>query len=262
MKIKIQSDFRDCYDHAFCGSHETPDAIFQRQSRGGMNRQEMFSAFDRVGLMTPRHGLVRDLVPALQAEYSRSPKKLLDIVQVVVHLDEQAHAGEGKLALSMDEALSLYPGAFAVEFLPTIIGNDALLQKARELFHLPIPNESSTVKWVGGTSFRHLRIGRRMFRLRYTSQDDWRSNCGENVQIDFLCDAGIIGGRGDGPGLSEQLFFDLSPMVAVDYLLVSMNMYAIDLNVAPGLRDTGVERILRPADVLHEVESWFERKRA
>ncbi|MDX5935632.1 hypothetical protein SIL73_13125 [Acidithiobacillus thiooxidans] len=223
MKIKIKSDFRDYYDHAFCGSYETPDAVFQRQSTGGMSRSAMFAAFELAGLLTPRHGLVRDLVPALKAEYANYPKELWQMMQVVVHIDEQAHAGDGKVALSFDAAETQYPAAFAVEFLPTVAG-------------------------VGAISYRHLRVGKRMFWLRYTSLDDWRANCGD-VQIEFMCEA--------GSATPDTPFFDLSPMVAVDFLRIGNRMYAIDLNIAPGLRGTGIEKIMRSSAVLQAVDAWF-----
>lgn len=223
MKIKIKSDFRDYYDHAFCGSYETPDVMFERNSTGGMSRSAMFTAFTSAGLLTPRHGLVRDLVPALRAEYANCPKELWQIMQAVVHLDEQAHAGDGKMALSFDAAETQYPAAFAVEFLPTVAG-------------------------VGAISYRHLRVGKKMFWLRYTSHDDWCSNCGD-VQIEFMCEA--------GSATPDTPFFDLSPMVAVDFLRIGNQMYAIDLNIAPGLRGAGMEKIMQPSDVLHEVDSWF-----
>ena len=89
-RIRIQSDFRDYYDHAFCGSHETPDAIFQRHSRGGMNRQEMFAALEAAGLLVPRHGLVRDLVPTLKAEYEKYPPQVF-----AAHADRRASRRTG-----------------------------------------------------------------------------------------------------------------------------------------------------------------------
>lgn len=223
MKIRINSDFRDYYDHAFCGSYEKPDVTFERNSTGGISRSAMFAALESAGLLTPRHGLVRDLIPGLRTGASNLPQAFVEDLQVVVHLDEQAHAGEGKVLLRLAEAETKHPDAFAAEYLPTVAGS-------------------------GSISYRHLRVGSRMFWLRYTSQDDWRSNCGD-VQIEFLCEAGRV-----TPKVS---FFDLSPVVAVDFILIGRKMYAIDLNVAPGLRDTGIEKILRPSDVLQEVDSWF-----
>lgn len=228
MKIKIKSDFRDYYDHAFCGSYEKPDAVFQRQSKGGMSRSAMFAAFELAGLLTPRHGMVRDLVPALKAEYANYPKALWQMMQVVVHIDEQAHAGEGKLALPYEEALSRYPKQFAVEFLPTVAG-------------------------MGAVSYRCLRIGLRIFVLRYTSMNDWRSNCGE-THIEYLGSTGEIDPE-------TTLFFDLSPMIAIDYVQLGPVFYALDLNIVPGLKGTGIEKAMPPAAVFETVSEWFSVKR-
>lgn len=227
MKIKIESNFRDYYDHAFCGSYETPDAIFQRDSTGGMSRPAMMTTFQSVGIQTPRHGLVQDLVPALEARYADYPAELRQMMQVVVHVDEQAHAGEGKLALSYAEALAQYPKQFAVEFLPTAN--------------------------VGSVSYRYLRIGLRTFLLRYNSLDDWRSNCGE-THIEYLGGTGRIDPE-------TTLFFDLSPMIAIDYVQLGKTFLALDLNIAPGLKGTGIEKAMPPAAIFETVAEWFSIKR-
>lgn len=230
MKIHLKSDFRDYYDHAFCGSWETPDAVFERLSTGGLARPAMLAALAEAGLRVPRHGPVRELVPQMKADWGDAElaAQMAGILDVVVHVDERAHAGAGKVKLSWAEALAHYPEAFAVEFLPTVPG-------------------------PGSVSLRHLRVGRRQFWLRYTSDDDWRSNCGEGA-VSLLCE--------EAPRPMEEVAPQLrsSPLVAVDFLQIGSQIYAIDLNVAPGLAGTGIEEHLAPAEVLAEIEAWLKNQ--
>lgn len=227
MKIRLQSDFRDYYDHMFCGSWETPEAVFERFSTGGLSRPDMLAALAAAGLRVPRHGRVRELVPQLRADWDdpEFAEQMAGILEVVVHVDERAHAGEGKLKLSWTAALAQHPEAFAVEFLPTVAG-------------------------PGSVSLRHLRVGRRQFWLRYTSDDDWRSNCGEGT-VEVLCE--------EFPRPLNEIAHALrsAPLVAVDFLQISNRLYAIDLNTAPGLVGTGIEQRLAPAEVLGEINYWF-----
>jgi len=231
MKIRLDTDYRDYYDHAFCGSWETPDAVFERQSTGGLARPEMLAALACAGLKVPRHGRVRDLVAEMKADWADEPSETQDQVsclfEVVVHVDERAHAGEGKIKLSWAEAEAQYPEAFAVEFLPTVAG-------------------------PGSVSLRHLWVGQRQFWLRYSSTDDWRSNCGEGT-VELLCE--------EAPRALEEVapLFRSSPLVAVDFLQIGDQIYAIDLNVAPGLAGTGLERRMTPTEVYTQILGWFLR---
>lgn len=230
MKIRLDTDYRDYYDHAFCGSWETPDAVFERQSTGGLARPEMLAALACAGLKVPRHGRVRDLAAEMKADWADEPPETQDQVsrlfEVVVHADERAHAGEGKIKLSWAEAEAQYPEAFAVEFLPTVAG-------------------------PGSVSLRHLWVGQRQFWLRYSSTDDWRSNCGEGM-IELLCEEAPL-------TLDEVIppFWSRAPLVAVDFLAIGRELYAIDLNTAPGLAGTGIEQKMSPTEVYTQVLAWF-----
>lgn len=127
-------------------------------------------------------------------------------------------------------AQAQHPESFAVEFLPTGPG-------------------------PGSVSLRHLRVGRRQFWLRYISDDSWRSNCGEGA-VGLLCE--------EAPRPLEEVAPQLrsSPLVAVDFLQIGSQLYAIDLNVAPGLVCTGVERRMTPSEVYAEIAAWFTSVRA
>lgn len=74
IKLKLKSDFRDFYDHAFSLDGEE----FCRMTSMGPTRQEMFQVFSQRNINTPIHGQVEDL----EAEY------------LVVYIDNMSHCGE------------------------------------------------------------------------------------------------------------------------------------------------------------------------
>lgn len=112
-----------------------------------------------------------------------------------------------------------------------------------------------TVAGPGSVSLRYLRVGWRQFWLRYVSEDDWRSNCGEGT-VRLLCE--------DAPQPLETVPSVLHdhPLVAVDFLQIGSQFYAIDLSVAPGLVCTGVERRMTSSEVYAEIAAWFASVRA
>jgi hypothetical protein len=214
MIAALETDFRDFYDHWFAGSWQAPDVVFERRARGGMRRSVMLPWLEQLGLQVPEHGRVRDLAPRLLAG---RPTALADILDVVVYLDEAAHAGEGKVRLSVTEAMAQHPDAYASEFIPA--------------------NQRGL-----GESLRYLRIGRRQFWLRYTSADDWRSNSGE-AQVGLLCEERTA----DTPWVVPH------PLFAVDFVPAGSSLYAVDFNTAPQIGGTGVEERMSGREVYDEV---------
>jgi hypothetical protein len=87
---------------------------------------------------------------------------------------------------------------------------------------------------TGGKSRRWLKIGSECWELRYTS-NDWRSNVGD-VTVE------VVGER--------VAFCDDPALIAVDLVEGDGDaLYAVDLNIAPGMRGTGLEDVLKPARV-------------
>lgn len=223
MRIALASDFLDYYDHVFLTPrHPEVDWTWERMSRNGISRRQALRALETQGFRVPQHGLVKDLVPNLVSQLNIPGVE--KILSLVVYVDEHAHAGEGKVLLEAREALERFPDSFACQYLPVF------------------PHGR-------GTSVRWLRIGGKQSWLRYDSMDDWRSNCGD-VRIEL---AGLI----DKP-FSDSLLWRLGPMVAVDFLPIGGRLYAIDLNTAPGLRGTGIEKLVSPRLVLKEVVRYVE----
>lgn len=84
----------------------------------------------------------------------------------------------------------------------------------------------------GGRSVRWLKVGAMCWELRYSS-GDWRSNVGD-VTVE------VVGER--------IPFADYPPLAAVDLVKAGDALYAVDYNIAPGLRGTGMEDVLKPAE--------------
>jgi hypothetical protein len=231
MKVKLQSDFRDFYDHVFCGSWEQPNVIFSRMMTNGPARHQMFIELQKAGLTVPRHGTVHEMIEQYMTEWKRAgTESYAKIQSIVIYDDPHAHAGDGKRMITVEQAESI-PDThhlFASEYIPAQ------------------PNGY-------GLSLRYLRIGRRQFWLRYISKSDWRSNCGD-VTIDVLSEEKPKENIPTDRGLCWE-----APMMAVDFVGAD-KLYAIDLNVSPGLAGTGIEERVRPMDILAELEWWYAKQ--
>lgn len=130
--------------------------------------------------------------------------------KVVVYLDINSHRGMDKVLCSYKHAKDCYPMNYASKYLKV--------------------NDEDK-----GSSYRALRIGNKSFTLYYES-NEWMSNHGPDINISILYDE-IIN--------IDNLYMD-RPLLAVDFILpkTSNKLYAIDLNISPGLRHTGIEDIL------------------
>ena len=145
MKIQIESDFHDYYDHAFASKYDTPDYVLKRPSvYPQLPREKMFQLFTEYGMSTPQYG--RD-------------KSLFTCEYVVEHLDETAHRGDGKHLVDVDDAKD---ETFKVAHVVTTGSN------------LIVPSMSRRV----------LFIGNHQFDLQYIGLHDWRSN-GPDCNIHF-----------------------------------------------------------------------------
>lgn len=205
-KITLRSDFHDFYDHHF----DLDGEIFDRFSRQGMSRREMFKYLSKIGLDIPLYGTPPEILDQLDSGLRCSDdighKINEQLIDLVVYLDEMAHRGEGKIKVLLCQAINDYPEHFCSLYIPHL---------SRETI-----------------SLRYLQIGDKIFWLRYTSSDDWRSNCG-NVQIEVLTQ--------EKDGYHPRLPY---PLFAVDFVIGGDKFYAVDFNTAPGINHTGIEKLL------------------
>jgi hypothetical protein len=230
MCIALKTDFLDYYDHQFSGPLTTPRHTLHRMSSGSLPRDEMFPLLKKHGFTIPKCGLVKDIVPEMVKDYCNcSHERLVELLEVVVYIDLLAHRGEGKLKLSLKDALSKYPDNFASEYLqPTRNGL--------------------------GLTYRLLRIGFKTVILEYFSNNDWRSNCGE-VDIEVL-------DVRDRLKTNIPAFLGEHPLLAVDLVAIGQKLFAIDINTAPGLRGTGLEKIMTSKEIYQEIEAYIQEKEA
>lgn len=139
---------------------------------------------------------------------------------VVVYTDENAHQGEGKIRTSFQDAWFTYHGCLCAKYIKS--------------------NENNT-----GVSYRHLQIGTWSFLIKMES-DDWRSNYG-NVDVHLL--------RGGKTGYNHRIKY---PLYAIDFVPdLSGSLYAVDFNVAPKIKDTGVEEFLRPQEAADQIKTAY-----
>jgi len=225
VKIAIDSDFWDFYDHAFSPRY-CADVLWERKTRTSMSKRDQFCLLEKLGFKLPIHGTITEVYERIRAEYEFDEhmfNKAAELFSLVVYLDEYAHRGRGKLCVPLKIALEQYPEKYCTEFIQTT----------------PSPH---------AVSYRYLRIGDRAFWLQYTGYDSWMSNHAKKVLIEFLC--------------PSRHTLDLGipyPMFAIDFIPGHV-LYAIDLNTAPGLQGTGVPLT---ADEIYEfVRDWFIKSKA
>ena len=147
------------------------------------------------------------------------------INKVVVYLNLNSHRGENKLLLDYKEALEKYPNKLATEYIESY-------------------NKYSE-------SMRILQIGNKSISIIYENEDDWRSNYGCNVKTKII---NIY------DGIYDKIKY---PLYAIDFVFDKYNnYYAIDFNIAPGIKGTGVENILKPKEVVDKIKEsilYFRR---
>lgn len=222
--IRINSDFIDYYDHWAAGSWQSCDCVLDRRMDSGPARKEALEILSASGFNVPRNGIVEALVSEIIGDAVDPVRRwMMESINLVVYTDEKAHAGEGKVLLSMESALCDFPKLFACEYLPTDVLGVA-------------------------ESYRYLRVGSRQFWLKYTSSDDWRSNCGD-VDVEFIC---------------EELPSDVVrptmryPLYAIDFILAG-RLYAVDLNVSPKICGTGVENLMTSLQAYEQIATMKKR---
>jgi hypothetical protein len=222
MKVKLNSEFHDCYDHFF---DLDGDVIFTRRMDSGPNRIEMMKILNAAGIKTPKFGMVAELYKDLASHFDEGKDgmratKYDQLVEMVVYTDIVTHAGEGKVKLTLEEAKAQYPGHFATQYIPP-----------------------STDIYKGRTE-RLLSIGDRQFWFEFLSKDDWRSNCGD-VQITPLL------------AVSHSINELQIPLYAIDFVTVGHERLAIDLNVSPGVRGMGLK--LKPEEIAKLIKDKMAR---
>jgi hypothetical protein len=145
--------------------------------------------------------------------------------RVVVYFDETMHQGEGK---RLDVRRNVGPDECWAEFVDPPGGC--------------------------GQSVRWLKVGHYEFVLRYVSTGDWRSN----VRTDSIEVEELALPKGAGALCDELQRRYRSPLIAVDLAVAEDgSIWATDLNLAPGLRGTGVQDYLPARACADEIRRFY-----
>lgn len=216
MKIQLKSDFNDYYDHQF----DLEGEIWERMSTTDMTRRQMFERMTEMGLVVPPYGTAAGLDTGFPEE-----------MDVVVYIDEYTHRGEGKRLCPLSEAVDNASYKLASLLIPSL-GR----QKGTHI-----------------ESFRYLRVGTRIFWMRYKSHDEWRSNCGD-VEISLT---------NPPPRFGEFRDKEPYPLIAIDFVpCIYGAMYAVDYNTSPGLKGTPAEEEMSAEEVANEIKIWLTEETA
>jgi hypothetical protein len=227
VTIAVESDFRDFYDHAFSTTFSAarPHTCSKPWTCPNVWQRNMRTAWGRRADF--RHMSEAGLHIPRTGE--RSVWRADD--EVVVYEDEHAHCGNGKRRAVAED---MKPGEFASAFV--------------SCYHEPVAR-----------SYRAVAVGHNVFWIRYTSNDSWRSNCGdvEIVDVDGRHKGDVVETKA---ALLRLQAIRRTPLVAVDFVdggLVWLT--AIDLNTAPGLRGTPVESLMSAVEVVNALDDrWQE----
>lgn len=212
MKLKLYSDYRDYFDHMF----DLSGTPFIRFSQDFLSKKNQLALLSAAGFLVPRSNYLYKLI------YSYDW-----IGKYVVYTDPSMHRGEGKILLNREDIImgklddpSLFE-CYASQFIDT---------------------NSTQPK-----SHRILNIGRRQFKIEYTSDDLWRSNCG-NVKIEFC------GELEESCKIPSPL--DTRALWAIDFV----GTFTVDLNTSPGLIGSGIEDILTATEVVDLLKEFYEKR--
>ena len=221
--MRLTTDFHDYYDWAFDGNG---CELVRFAKDSGPDKKEQFQILKNAGFKIPPVGTLDELFDLGWWEEGR-------IKYVVAYEDLMSHRGNGKDLWSI--------GKWKTNpHMSGIRRHDDKWKTFCSAFVLGSPDLNRSISW------RRLQVGPHVFWIEYTSADDWRSNRGEG-------DIELLESRlNDGfhPVLKYPLF-------AIDFVHGVKDMYAIDLNIAPGVRGTGVERELCAIDFVRALESSF-----
>lgn len=207
---KLVSDFRETYDSWF----DLDGTEFRRVTTDGPSRVEMFTILESLGYHVPPHGSVQNTIGRWWEQ------EHCWLTNLVIYDDLYSHCGNNKRLMSESQ-----------------IKWDGNINRLHNYYDLQNKFCSAFIgKFGNPTSFRLLKIGTRIFWLEYQSDDLWRSNCG-------AVEAKIVDTE-----IAEDKLMQW-PLLAIDFV-IGKEMYAVDFNVAPGIRGIGLENYLSNKEIV------------
>lgn len=208
--MRLVSNFSDYYDAWF--DRDGPE--FRRMGTEGLSKQDQFKLLVKAGYQVPPHGLAGEILDM----WWEAEKQWVG--SVVVYTDPMAHTGDGKEWRSRSW----------FRWNGNISQYNEVYQRGQ--FFASAYLGGKYFPAIPSCSWRLLQVGPHQFWIEYWSDTDWRSNCGEGG-------CKVIEERLN-VGYHETIQL---PLFAIDFV-IGREMYAIDFNTAPGIRGSGVERLL------------------
>ena len=217
--ILLETDYEDYYDHLFLKAddpHAPADAIrYVRNKKDEIPRKHLFSVLHSHRLLTPPHGIVKDLRLSMDMKQA-----------VVVFTEPSKHSGGQKHVMGYQEALMKH----SKEFM-TVFSNSE-------------PN----------VTYRYLVIGERAFYLECKVKDHWDFNVNPKINIEEVEPGNELKGCEPFP----------VPIYSIDFTSFKDKngqewMVAVDLNLAPTLKGTGIDELLYPFEIQTLIENWFKK---
>lgn len=213
----------DYYDHHFC-SRLSAREQWKRNNRVFPTRSEGFTAMQCAGVITVEFDTVQNMCV----------RKANEDILLVVYTDELSHQGFGKKLMYASLALNEYP--------------DALCSVYYE-----------SVDKLAAESLRELAVGDRLFLQKCVSENDWRSNV-NTTSFETLLEITECPNHGWNVSKIPQLMCRYkSPIFAIDYVFDKDAglLRACDMNLAPGMRGTGIEKMLPPKVAAELIERSY-----
>ena len=173
VKISIETDYRDSYDHWF---ELNANVVFKRiaLSSWGVSRNDMFKAFKALGIEHPRYDKIENF---------------RDEQWIVVYVDQYAHCGDGKLLIRAEDCQKLTFDVIKKEVARGVsrLDYDAVLSLVekyninKNVYDADLMNLIATeyIDSRPGVTYRLMSCGGYSTWFRHESFEDWRSNSGD-----------------------------------------------------------------------------------
>ena len=185
---------------------------YNRYTEIERSRKEDLDLLRQSGFYVPEHGIIHNGLIDSGNDY-------------VVYIDEYLHKGEGKLLISSSKNdINKYKGKFYTKYINDVI----------------------TYHW------RFISIGYSIMAwIYYTSDDFWRSNCG-NVNFQL-----VQWGK-----IKDKRIYYLhnilnEPLIAVDGRYLNGTFIAFDLNTAPQIKETGLEFLYSSKEIVDAIKNFL-----
>ena len=139
MKIRLSTDYLDCYDHQF---DLVGERLFRRSAKDSWatSRRRMFEIFDELFLDHPRFG---------------EPGIFSKETDVVLYFDEYAHCGDGDL-FTMSESDAIRPTGFERRILNPVWAIDFVAERQKDGQPRLLAIDFNTAPKVAGTPMREI----------------------------------------------------------------------------------------------------------